>query len=255
MHILYVDMSGSLGNEKDSHFVMAGVAVKESGIYHVIKELDDIVAQSPLKIPKDMELHGVEILRGKKFWRSKFPAERIEFYKQCLSVFHGPSKNNLRCFGIIIEKGVDLNQDVAEHCYEQMCSRFNSYLQRLYLRESGPSTRHRHRGLLVVDESKYEGLFQKLSAEYRVNGTKWGNLRNLAEVPLFASSEASRLIQLADMVSYALWQRYERDEDQYFKTFVSAFDYSDSIYHGIYHKRLASSECECPGCATRARRR
>jgi hypothetical protein len=251
MHILYVDMSGTLGSDADNHFVMAGVAVKETGIYHVIKELDDIVVKSALKLPKDIELHGVEILRGKKFWRSKMPQERVDFFKQCLSVFHGPSKNNLRCFGMVIEKGVDLKQDVAEHCYEQMCSRFNSYLQRLYIRSP---KKERHRGLLVVDESKYEGLFQNLSAEYRVNGTKWGNLRNLAEIPLFASSEASRLIQLADLVSYALWQRFERKDDQYFKTFVSAFDYADSVYHGIYHKRLNTSVCECPGCATRALR-
>ena len=34
-------------------------------------------------------------------------------------------------------------------------------------------------------------------------------LRNLADVPLFADSRASRLLQAADLVSYALYRHYD----------------------------------------------
>ena len=254
MHILYVDMSGSLHDKANRHFVMAGVAVKETGLYHVMKELDDLIATSPLNLPPDIELHGVEILRGKKFWRSVAKEDRLSFFKDCLQVFHGPSRSNLRCFAIVVEKGA-IRENVAEYCYEQISARFNSYLQRLFLRsQRGSKNGYKHRGLLVVDDSRYEALFQNLAREYRVNGTKWGALQNLAEVPLFTASDASRLVQLADLVSYALWQRFERKDAQYFKTFVSAFDYADGVYHGIHHRRLPDTRCECPGCGTREHR-
>lgn len=250
MHLLYVDMSGNTGGDESSNFVAGGVARKESGIFHVISELDDIVKCSPLKLPLDIELHGNEILRGKNFWRKLPSADRMTFYKQCLSVFHGRSRGNLKCFGIVLEKASLRGRDPVEVCFEQLCTRFNRYLNRLNM--AAGSSGIKHKGLLVYDDSRYEGTLQAIALDYRVNGTKWGALRNLAEIPLFANSKASRLIQLADLVSYALWQRYERNEDQYFKSFVSAFDYHGSVYHGLYHqKSYPRRECLCPACMTR----
>jgi len=254
MHILYVDMSGGVNDPKDKHFIMAGVAVRENAIFHVIKELDDKVKNSALNLPPDIELHGVEILRGKKFWRHIEVADRIAFYKDCLSIFHGQSRQNLRCFGIVAEKAALDSFDIPEYCFEQICSRFNRYLQRLFLHSQRQRNKSgAHKGLLIVDESRYAGMFRNLAIRYRVNGTSWGALRNLAEIPLFAPSEATRLLQLADLVSYALWQRFERKDDQYFKTFVSAFDYDAGVTHGLVHQHSKSIECECPACGTRRR--
>ena len=247
MHILYVDMSGNLNNPNDRHFVMAGVAVRENAIYHVIRELDEIVASSELGIPPDAELHGVEILRGKKVWRKVSPEDRITFFKRCLGVFQGPSSANLRAFGIIIDKGAQGESEPGEYCYEQMCSRFNLYLQRLYNRASGRH-KYKHRGLIVVDDSKYKGLFESLAADFRVNGTRWGRLPNLAEIPFFAPSHASRLIQLADLVSYSLWQRYERGDRRYVAAMAGAFDYDAGRTHGIHHLTNGNTGCDCPSC-------
>ena len=251
---MYVDMSGGVNDPKDRHFIMAGVAVRENAIYHVIRELDDKIWSSGLDLPPDVELHGVDIVRGKKLWRRIPTADRITFYKQCLDVFHGPSARNLRCFGMVMEKEAMVGEDIAEHAYEQICSRFNSYLRRLFVQSKSRSRGgYKHHGLLIVDESRYAGLFRNLATEYRVNGAKWGQLQNLAEVPMFAPSHATRLLQLADLVSYALWQRYEREDSQYFKRFVSAFDFYNSVYHGLYHYKKQSTSCECPGCGTRQR--
>lgn len=245
-------MSGGVNDPKDTHFIMAGVAVRENAIFHVIKELDDKIRKSPLRLPPEIELHGVEMVRGKKFWRSISVTDRIAFYKECLSVFHGPSRQNLRCFGIVVEKASMDGVDIAEYCYEQVCTRFDRYLQRIFLRNQRNSNKSAaHKGLLIVDESRYAGMFRNLAIQYRVNGTSWGNLRNMAEIPLFAPSTATRLLQLADLVSYALWQRYERGDDQYFRTFVSAFDYDAGVTHGLVHQRQRGSKCECPACGTR----
>lgn len=248
MYLLYADTSGNVGGETDRHFVLGAVAIRESGVYHVIRELDEIVASGPLGDP-DLELHGNEIVRGRNAWRRVPSVERVAFLKQCLNVFHGNSRGNLKCFGIVLEKAALRGRDPIELSFEQVCTRFNRYLERLNLRGNN---RDRHRGLMIFDESKYEGVLQNIAAAYRVNGTRWGRLRNLAEVPLFADSRASRLIQLADLVSYSLWQRYERADDQYLSSFISAFDYDAGVYHGLYHQRASVSEpCVCAACATR----
>ncbi|MDE0280850.1 MAG: DUF3800 domain-containing protein [Gammaproteobacteria bacterium] len=38
----------------------------------------------------------------------------------------------------------------------------------------------------------------------------------MAEVPLFVDSRASRIVQLADLVSWAVWHRYEHQDTRYF---------------------------------------
>lgn len=63
-----------------------------------------------------------------------------------------------------------------------------------------------HRGLVVMDRSHYEETLQELARGFRVQGTRWGQLRNLAEVPLFVDSRASRLVQIADLLSWAVWR-------------------------------------------------
>jgi Protein of unknown function (DUF3800) len=63
-------------------------------------------------------------------------------------------------------------------------------------------------------------------------------LRNLADVPLFADSRASRLLQAADLVSYALYRHYDpargRGED-YVGVLWPRFDAVDGVMHGCVH--------------------
>ena len=74
-----------------------------------------------------------------------------------------------------------------------------------------------------MDESNYEQPLQALAREFRISGTRWGDLRNMAEVPLFVDSRASRLVQLADLLAFALWRRYEKNDAIFFDTIVSKF--------------------------------
>lgn len=203
MHLLYVDMSGNVGRKDERHFVMAGVAVFETGIHHVIQELDGIVARHfPDHSPGEIELHGSPLWGGRNFWR-KVPKEKRErIFAEALGVFRGRSGANLRAFGMVVDKAVVSPDDPVEHAYEQLCTRFDKFLVRRYNRRGD-----RQRGLIVVDKSRYEDTLQSLAHAYRHDGTRWGSLRNLSEVPMFVDSKMSRLVQLADLVSYALWRR------------------------------------------------
>ena len=45
---------------------------------------------------------------------------------------------------------------------------------------------------------------QTLSREFKYSGHSWGKTKNYAEVSVFVDSKASRLIEWADLVAFAL---------------------------------------------------
>jgi hypothetical protein len=90
------------------------------------------------------------------------------------------------------------------------CQRFDMFLGRR--RASGDA----QRGMIVLDETTRETSLQKLSSEFRKVGTRWGVLKNIADTPFFVDSRASRLVQIADHVAYAVFRRYNAGDAQYF---------------------------------------
>ena len=79
-----------------------------------------------------------------------------------------------------------------------------------------------------------------------MGGTEWGKLRNMAEVPLFVDARASRLMQLADLVAFALKRRYEHQDGRLFDPIVPLFDSEGSALHGLVHYHPRSEPCTCP---------
>ncbi len=245
MHLLYVDMSGNVGQPAERHFIMAGVAVFETGIHHVIRELDGIIADHfPRRDIGEVELHGSPMWGGRGFWRQV--PDRRRLIADALEVFRGPSRSNLRAFGMVVEKAAVSPDDPVEHAYEQICTRFDKFLMRRYNRRN-----EKQRGLIVVDKSRYEDTLQGLAHAFRNDATRWGSLRNLSEVPLFVDSRMSRLVQLADLVSFALWRRYERGNMDLLLKIVESFDREGRVYHGLYHKTRPGAACDCAACASR----
>ena len=133
-----------------------------------------------------------------------------------------------------------------ETAFEDLISRFDMQMARLY--HSG----NEQRGLLILDESSYETSLQSLAHRFRSTGTRWQNrLRNIPEVPLFVDSRASRLIQLADHVAYAVFRRYERSDTEYFDIIVNKFNSEEGKLHGLAHKQTVDQNCMCPACMSR----
>ncbi len=246
MYVLYCDISGNVGGTTDKHIVLGGVCIREDGIFHVIKELDDIVRESVLSLPYDTELHANEILAGRKFWRRIESEARKAFLKTCLEVFSGPSRHNMRTFGIVVEKA-NIEGDPVLFAYEQLVTRFNAFLLRDHEHNRKRHGAFKHRGLIIFDSSRYEQELQGVAKEYRINGTRWGQLPFLGEVPLFSDSHASRLIQLADLVAYGLFRRFERNDREFLKVYAESFDRHSHRTHGLYHL-TSDTDCDCPSC-------
>jgi hypothetical protein len=252
MHLLYVDDSGSIGNATEKYFILGGVAVFERAVYHVIKELDDVVAGFKLGgSALDIELHGTEMYGGRADpWRSiKNKTERENMINRALAVIAN-QRSAVTLFGIAVEKSHVAPRDAVEYAFEEICSRFNLFLKRTNNRtaKSGES----QRGLVIMDEMRHEQPLQALARHFRVNGTRWGQLRNLAEVPLFVDSRASRLVQLADLVAYAMWRKYEYQDGRFFDPIIPYFDEEGGVIHGLLHIRPKAPQCYCPACMSRA---
>ena len=253
MHLLYIDDSGSVGNPEDEYFILGGVAVFERGIYHAIKALDDVVESYQLGGScHDIELHGTDMYGGRTLpWRPIKRAEREKMIGDALGVIQ-TQRNAMRLFGVAVHKASIAPRDPIEFAFEEICNRFNLFLARTNNRDTRSS--QAQRGMVIMDEMRHEQPLQALARHFRLNGTRWGALRNMAEVPLFVDSRASRLVQLADLVAYALWRRYASKDGRFFDPLVQYFDNEGGVIHGLVHHRARANQCYCPACITRERR-
>ena len=250
MFLLYIDGSGAVSNPEERHFILAGVAVFERNIHYLIRDLDSIVKSFGFDPEDQVEIHGSPMYTGKKRWR-RFPSqERVQMIQNTLNVLLKASRN-VRAFGIAVDKKAISPKDPVEEAFEEISNRFNLFLSRNY-HTRGEREEDRNKGLIVMDKSSYEQPLQRLARDFRVSGTRWGALKNLAEVPLFVDSQASRIVQLADLIAYAMWRKYEHQDGRFFDPIIPRFDQDGGVIHGLVHKKPPWQTCYCPACATRA---
>lgn len=246
MHILYVDDSGSVENASERYFVLGGVAVFERGLYHQIAALDRCIEEFGIGDPHEIELHGSPMYsgRGSTWQRIRDRSQRERMINTALAVLLPAA--SVRLFAVAIDKVAVAPEDPIQLAFEELCNRFNLFLQRMNNR----NPRDTQRGLIVMDETKHEKPLQALARDFRINGGRWGHFRNLAEVPFFVDSRASRLVQVADLVAYATWRRYEYSDGRFFDPITGKFDADGGVLHGLVH-RHGGSECFCPACHSR----
>jgi len=250
MYLLYIDGSGSIKNPKETYFILAGVAVFERQIYHLIKKIDGFVRDLNLDNPETAELHASGMASGKvRPWKMMRRNDRLATIKRTLDILSGAHKS-VCLFAVAVHKQAVAPQDPMKYAFEEICNRFDLRLRRIHSRSKGQAE-EKHRGLVIMDKSHYESTLQNLAQGFRESGTRWGKLRNLAEVPLFVDSRMSRIIQLADLAAWAIWRRYEQDDTGYFDRIVSRFDTEGGVIHGLVHYKPREEQCHCPACMSR----
>lgn len=244
MFLLYVDESGDPPNADEHYFVLGGVAVFERQSYWVNEQFDKL--QEQYFSGQYVEFHARSIhSHDEPPWNTLSSHVRREILGtlyRTIAELH----QSVVLFGVALEKVPRGGSEPASRAFEELCNRFDLFLKRLHAKGDT------HRGLIVFDETRYESRLQTLLGEYRRVGTRFGRVRNFADVPLFADSKATRLLQVADLVAYAIFRRYERGDTQYLDTIVTRFDTEDDILHGLVHL-TSQVNCVCPACATRRR--
>jgi len=169
----------------------------------------------------------------------------------------------IRLFGEAVFKahpGVVGGQiDPVRQAFEQVVSRFDSFLQRRHRwkQENNPRPPIDN-GLLILDKDySTEAALQDQFTRYRQQGHPWGNLRHVIDVPFFASSEQLGGLQLVDVCAYAV-RRYldtnavpNSHEERNFLRIFHRFDRDNSgKLHGLRHY-VPSGTCNCHICDAR----
>jgi hypothetical protein len=235
MHLLYLDDSGSVQNPADRHVILAGVSVFERQPHWLSRELDHIAAALWPDNPQGLEFRGADIRGGKRHWRGIARDDREAAYRSTLSVLARSA--HVRLFAVAVHKDAAAPADAMELAFEYACNRFDMMLGRLHV---GGDTQ---RGLIVLDKSSYETSLQRLANDFRTIGHRWGRLYNLCDVPLFVDSRATRMIQYADMLAYAVRRYYEAGDATLFDIVSPGFDAVGGVTHGLVHLKSAEMEC------------
>ncbi|MBC7952204.1 MAG: DUF3800 domain-containing protein [Rhodospirillaceae bacterium] len=237
MHLLYLDDSGGANDASHRFFVLAGVCVFERQGHWMSEQLDQVAARFDEADPSSVELHASPMVTGSKFWRSQPVDKRRQAVIDALQVL-SDSHASTRVFAAVIDKRYIGDRDAVEFAFEELVVRFDHYLMRLF--RGGD----RQRGLIIFDKSRQEAAIQNLALNFKRIGHSRGFLRNMAEVPVFLDSKASRLVQLADLVAYAVFRRFERDDPTFFDVIARRFDVAGGTQHGLFvlSQELAAME-------------
>lgn len=227
MYLLYADESGSVHDAKQQMFVLAGFCVFERQGFWIANGLDQIAARFNPADPASVELHGSPMHTGRGMFRQFPKADRLQAFEDALKVFVASHQSN-RLFASVVNKAKVSPADPVEFAFEQLASRFDHYLTRLH--KAGDT----QRGVILFDKSTYESTIQSLATDFRTIGHRWGILRNFSEVPLFMDSKASRLIQLADLIAYAIFRHYERGDSHLFSIIQNRFDSEGGVTHSLH---------------------
>lgn len=245
MHLLYLDDAGSAGNKNEEYLVLGGISVFEAQAAFLTNELDKIASGFSATHPHDIEFHASEIFsRRVAPWDKLSKDEAKGVLKAVLGVLSN-SYNSAKAFACVVHKPSYPGRDPLQLAFEDLCSRFDRYLSRLHAEGD------RQRGLIILDESSHETTLQAMARNFRSLGTQWGVVRNLAETPLFIDSKASRCVQLADHVAYAVFRRYHAADTSYFDLIAPRFDAHENVLHGLSHKQTKDPCCMCPACMSR----
>ena len=248
MHILYLDDSGSPINPQEEYFVLGGISVPETSVRWLAYELENIAIEFDPTNPSSVELHAAEIFSGRHYpWDAiTKKQDRVEIIKKVLHALDR-AKKDIVIFACAVHKASYPQEDVVIHAYEEITSRFNRYLQRI-----SEDPNQKQRGILVLDKSSYETGLQNLASQIRKEGNRWGSyMKEIVEVPLFVDSKASRIVQLADHIAYAVFRRYNANDITYMNVIETRFDEMEGKICGLSHKIQSYRTCTCPACLSR----
>jgi hypothetical protein len=202
MYVLYVDESGSHGlSHNNRAYVLAGVAIHEADITSLGDQLRDVVKEvvPEGELAGPYELHAAELRRPRagSVWKGSDGQMRRGLLERALHTIadfqERDPRRPLRVF-------VDVLAPEGEHeheAYGRLLNRFDDWLADMD-----------ERGIVISDVSWREQDIQAWARRWRRTASDWGTLDQLVEVPLFADSRASRLLQAADLMAWSCWRRF-----------------------------------------------
>lgn len=247
MYLLYVDESGRSKGGTSRHFVVAGLAIHEEDCYPFSRSLDAVQRRVVGAAYADLELHASDLWAARSAWARVPEADRHRLVRSVVRhIANWTSRSSGRpitLFASVVHKP-SYPVTTAERAHEELFARFDEFVGRLH--RQGDS----HRSLVIADDSSFETTVQSLAPSWK-RGARTGPLHSLVEVPLYADSRVSRLIQAADFVAWSVFQYYENGHAEHLQQLHRRFDSDDGVQHGLVHIRRGYRHCPCVPCTSR----
>ncbi|WP_236833749.1 DUF3800 domain-containing protein [Blastococcus sp. KM273129] len=268
MYVLALDESGT--HTGAPVLLLAGLAVHEADVRRLEHALHGVLARhlTPLGLDPDKhELHAKELKtpsRGRPArppypatppseWLTVPSAVRLailtDVYTAITTLQPTDPGYPPRVFAAVVDRSHHRYGPVKAadaYAYEHVLHRFDEMLGRI--NTTAPT---HQRGVVIHDRrQQHERRIQEQATIWQRKGV---GLAALLQVPLFIDSRASRLIQAADLVAYALWRHYQPTSDDKYSTglwpLVDTND--DGELSGVIHITPKFRQCTCPPCRSR----
>ena len=226
MYLAYIDESGSHGAFNNRAYVLAAVVVHESDASRLQTALSDVLNRH--SVPDDLELHAAEIGNPSRLRRSRWVrvprATRraiVSDAVRALADFEPGEGRIFRLLGVTADPG---NPNCERLSYEALLNRFDD----LVAAEGNGDL-----GLAISDVSARAGPIQRLANRWRNAPGPLGQLDAMVDVPFFSDSNASRLLQAADLVAWSLWRCVgsKRSEKSWASQLAPRVEASGGLHH------------------------
>ncbi len=249
VYILYIDESGNEKDPADRFFVLGGVAVFERQTFYLSESFDQL-QQRLIPGSPPLRFHASHLRSGKAEWRRVPEATRSAFLHdigQLITRIGTQRRPGLIALAAAIQKSDRLHgEDAVQRATEEICRRFDIFLMRRHT-----EAQDTQRGVIVFSQSRFDARVKLWVRSFRELGTRWGVLRNLADIPYVAEMAESRPLQAADFVAHAVFRLYEHRDPTLVTDLLPLFCEKDGTLHGLVHVKPPGGRCDCPACASR----
>jgi len=244
MYILYSDESGEISNPADQALIVAGIAVHEEAVRPLAGEVNNLLGRFVgRQAAKSLEIHGSPLRGGREDWRSVSRGRRFSLAESLMSTVegwtHASSSSTVLPFVVVVDR--NHSQAPMELGYGELLHTFDGALRKM--RRGGDG----HNGVLVADRGKYERAIAAWVEVARAVQPRPAQdprrLHALVETPFFVDSKSTRLMQLADMLSYSFFRAYNAGDWDWANRVLPSFARSEGA---LLH--FTSGACSCPAC-------
>lgn len=213
MYVLYTDESGKDHNPRDNVVVIGGIGVHEDAVRPLAGTINGILnAHIGRGQAADLEIHARDMNGGGRGrWRRISTPKRLALMNALLELVggwkHEGSNSLILPFGVIVDRG--RTETPVQTGYAELLHAFDKQLRDK--RKVGDA----HNCVLIADRGQYEQAITSWveAARSRPRGRRdRRRLHALVEPPFFIDSASTRLMQLADLVCYALYRAYNVDD-------------------------------------------
>jgi len=182
----------------------------------------------------NVEFHASDLRAGRNLYRNMPVAQRNKLMHQIYEVISG-TRQGLTLFAAVIEKQALMYKysgrvEPYHRAFEGLCTMFNYFLQRMQ-----KHTGNVLKGIVVFDEARpsLSKQIRALLAQFQAGGTSWATMTHLIETSFFFDSRTSRIMQIADFCSYAVYRWYEIGDDTHLRKIEHKFDREGQKIHGL----------------------